>query len=339
MKPLRTAAALLTLALLASIGSLPQAAAEDLSPEDLYQKVVKSSVYIVTAVGRGYAQGSGSLIDLDEKIVLTNYHVVDEEEEVNVQFPLYDKDGKIINDKNEYKERVVKGQAIRGKVLFRDKSRDLALVKLDKVPLGAQAITLAKNSPKEGTEVWQIGNAGAVKQVFRVSKGEVSAVNIENFPVGGPGAKPFIIKCRMITATNPINPGDSGGPLFDKRGYQVGVSESTDTTANLVNMFVDVTEVRDFLSQKKITVKELSDEPDPPGKVRPKLKTPPKKDDPKKDDPNDEQTAAGKLRSAKLFAGNDDARAEYIARLKEIVTKWPNTAAGKEAKKLLDALK
>jgi S1-C subfamily serine protease len=325
---------LLTLAAFFTIGNLPRAAAEELSPEDLYQKVVKSSVYIVTAIGSGYAQGSGSLIDVEQKIVLTNYHVVEEEKEVHVQFPIYDKNGDIINDKNLYKERVVKGQAIRGTVLFRDKSRDLALVRVDKVPLGIEAIPLAKTSPKVGTTVWQIGNAGAVDQVFRVSKGDVSAVEVQEFKAGG-GSEVLNIRARMVTATTPTNPGDSGGPLFDKRGYQVAVTESGRRGASLVNNFVDITEVRDFLKQKKITIKELGDAAGDQAKIDPKGKPP--KQDPKKDDP--EKTAAEKLRSAKLFATGDDNRPTYIAKLKEVVAKWPDTQAGKDAKKLLDALK
>jgi S1-C subfamily serine protease len=339
MKPLRITATLLTLAACFSVGDLPRSAAKDLSPEDLYDKVVKSCVYIVTPIGSGFAQGSGSLIDVEQKLVITNYHVVDEEEKVHVQFPIYDKDGGILYDKDTYKERVVKGQSIQGKVLFRDKSRDLAVVKLDKIPIGTPAIPLAKYSPKKGIEVWQIGNAGAVKQVFRVSKGEVSAVENKKFLVGGPGSEPFEVNAKMVTSTAPGNPGDSGGPLFDKRGYQVAVTESGRRGENLVGHFVDVTEVRSLLEQHKITIKELSDEPDPPGKVNPKLKTPPKKEETKKDDPNDEEAAAAKLKRAKLFGSSEDLRTEYVAKLKEIVAKWPTTAAGKEAKKLLDGLK
>jgi len=53
----------------------------------------------------------------------------------------------------------------------------------------------------------------------------------------------------------------------------------------------------------------------------------------------DEKAASDRLRSAKLFASGEDNRPTYISKLKEIVAKWPDTAAGKEAKKLLDGLK
>jgi hypothetical protein len=337
---------LLAVATAPSFGLAPRLAAEDLDADVLYNKVVKSCVYIITEMKEknAYAQGSGSLIDAEQKLILTNYHVVDEEPYVFIQFPMYVK-GELITEKDKYKDRWKQGFLTRSKVLFRDKSRDLAIVKADKIPTGTKAIPLAKSSPRIGATVWQIGNAGAVSQVFRTSKGDVSAVGAEKFLVGdASGEHVFEVNAKMVTSTAPTNPGDSGGPLFDKRGYQVAVTESGSNGASLVNHFVDVTEVRALLKEKKITIKELSEEPDP---ALPKKDAEPKKDGvtaPKKDDasatnPAEERAAADKLRSAKLFRDGDDNRDTYISRLKEIVAKWPNTAAGKEAKKLLEGVK
>ncbi len=304
MKPLRP---ILAFAALALLGVAPRASAEELSPQDLYDKVVKSCVYIITPLKGSYAEASGSLIDAERKLVVTNYHVVEEQPWVYVQFPFFSK-GELVNDKGKYKDRVPAGLATKGTVLFRDKSRDLALVRVDSVPVGTHAIPLARSSPKQGTPVWQIGNAGAVAQVFRVSKGEVSTVAPEKFVVGG-GGEPFEIRAIMITATNPINPGDSGGPLFDKRGYQVGVTESHRRGASLVSRFVDVMEVRSFLNEKKITIKELSDEPDPSSalKKNPKLTTPGSKGT-KVAPPDGDERAAAELQRAKLFANGEDLR-------------------------------
>ena len=326
--------------------------AEDLDADALYDKVVKSCVYIITEMKdkKAYAQGSGSLIDAEQRLILTNFHVVDEEPFVFVQFPIYVK-GQLLTDKDKYKDLWKQGKLTKSKVLFRDKSRDLAIVKVDKIPLGTTAIPLAKTSPRLGTTVWQIGNAGAITQVFRTSKGDVSAVGRERFLVGGDSPESvFEINARMVTATNPINPGDSGGPLFDKRGYQVAVSESGDFEARLVNRFVDVTEVRAMLSERKIKIKELSDEPDPkeeakvPAKGDPKGSVLKKGPDPKKDgssaaSPEDERAATALLQRARLFANGDDSRPTYVEKLNEIIKKYPTTNAAKEAKKILNNLK
>src|SRR5262245_35005398 len=102
MKLLRSCLALSAALALPVIGAGPRAAAEELGPEALYKKVVKSCVFIVTPAKGGYGMGSGSLIDADKKLVLTNFHVVDEEPMVFVQFPVYLKDGGIMTDKQEY---------------------------------------------------------------------------------------------------------------------------------------------------------------------------------------------------------------------------------------------
>jgi RNA polymerase sigma factor (sigma-70 family) len=302
--------------------------------QDLCAKIVKSCVYIITPLKGGFVQGSGSLIDVEQKLVLTNYHLVEQENDVFVQFPVAGMAGEMVTDVDKYKERIVAGQAIRGTVLFRDITRDLALLRLDKIPLGATAIPLAKTSPRIREAVWQIGNSRAVGKVFGVTKGEVSAVESYEFSLGsGSGlGTAFQVKVRAVSATNPTSPGDSGGPLFDKRGNLVAVTEGGSTRASLDRRFIDVTEVRAFLREKKITIKEPSDEPDPKtGTVR--------KGDNTSTSGDDERAAAAKLRSAKLFANNEEFRDVYIKKLKEVIATWPNTEAGKEAKKLFDKVK
>ncbi len=340
MKSIRYCLALIAVGIAPSLGLSPRAVAQDVDTDVLYNKVVKSCVFILLEVKSKNALflGSGSLIDAQQKLILTNYHVVGDEPYVFVQFPIYVK-GKLLTDKSIYMNRYKRGELTKSKVLYRDKSRDLAIVRADKVPAGTGAIPLAKNSPRRGTTVWQIGNAGAITQAFRISKGDVSAVGREKYLVGGDD-EVFAIHAMMVTSTTPTNPGDSGGPLFDKRGYQVAVTESGNDGASLVNHFVDITEVRTFLNESKIKIKELSDEPDPtPEKKSSAAGTPEKKGGSATTPAADERMAADQLRRAKLFANGEEFRPAYIQKLKEIVKKWPNTVAGKEAKKRLDELK
>src|ERR1043166_5804700 len=113
MKNVRSALAVLTLLSLPAIGLSPRLAAEDVDAVALYKKVLKSCVFIVTPVKGGYAMGSGSLIDVEKKLVVTNYHVVEEEKVVFVQFPVYLKDGTVMVDKDKYIENITLGQAIK----------------------------------------------------------------------------------------------------------------------------------------------------------------------------------------------------------------------------------
>lgn len=203
---------------------------------------------------------------------------------------------------------------------------------------------MAKKSTTTGTTVWNIGSPGAVAQVFSITDGKVRSVGDEKFLVGG-GDDAFEVRAKIVTTTNPANPGDSGGPLIDKRGYLVAVTESGDTSAKLVSRFIDVIEVRKLLAEKKLTFKELSDEPDPmPDGPDSKLVVDPKKDNPAKKDtgktstttPAQERDATELLRRSKLFSQGEDNRPTYTAKLQEILKKYPGTAAAKEAKKILD---
>lgn len=287
----------------------------------LYENVVKSCVYIITPNKEGFLEGSGSLIDVEQRLVLTSYFAVNEENSVFVLFPVYVK-GELIAVKEKYRERVHQGLAIKGKVLFRDKTRELALIKLDRMPPGTPAIPLAKTGPRPGAPVWQIGNAVTIEGVFGASQGEVMAVGpLRSLSTGDPddNLKKYP---RMVMATNPVNRGDWGGPLYDKRGYLVAVTVGGNTKSALCSYFVDVTEVRAFLAEKKVKGKELSDEPEPT------------KSDQSVDDG---KAAADMLRRAKLFADLDTP--VYINKLREIVKRWPDLPAGKEAKKLLENLK
>ena len=362
MKPLRIAIAV---AVLAALTATPRLAAQDFNAADLYDKCVKSTVFIVTPMKGGHAEGSGSLIDTAQRLVLTNYHVVDEQKMVYVQFPVRNKDKTLMTDKKQYIARIPAGLAIKGKVLHIDKTRDLAIVQLEKLPPDTPALPLAKKSVRVGSKVMNIGNAGKVETTFNTADGSVRGVGVVDIVVGG-GDEALRIKARMVTVSIPINPGDSGGPIIDARGYQVAVTESgySGAAAQSVNSCVDITEVWAFLHEKKITIKDLSSEKGPVEVTTPDKQgtvplapadSPAKKDEAaKKDDPapgktgpglapapsaEEEKAAAQLLARARLFREGDDNREIYKKKLQEVITKHPGTEAAREAKKILDQLK
>ena len=239
---------------------LPRLAADEkFDAAALYDKCVKSCAFIVTPLKGGSAQGSGSLIDVENRYVITNYHTVEDADSVWVQFPVREKDGTLMTDKKKYIERIKTGDALKGKVLHRDKTRDLALVQLDKLPPDTPALPLAKESVRVGVKVIAIGNPGAIDWTFSTTQGTVRGVGVADMVVRA-GGEVLRIKAKMLTMTNPIGPGDSGGPVIDRRGYQVGVWENARSGAQNVNNAIDVTEVRAFLKENKVAIKELADE-------------------------------------------------------------------------------
>ena len=135
--------------------------------------------------------GSGFIISADGYI-LTNAHVVDAADEINVK----------LTDKREYK----------AKVIGADKRTDVALIKIEAA--GLPAVRMGDPSRlKVGEWVVAIGSPFGFEST--VTAGIVSAkgrsLPQENFV-------PF------IQTDVAINPGNSGGPLFNMRGEVVGVN-------------------------------------------------------------------------------------------------------------------
>ena len=325
-------------AIVLSLGASAKVRAEDEEFEKLYQKVVKSCVYIVTPVEGGLATGSGTLIDVEKRLILTNWHVVDEAPRVSVQFPIYLKDGKIFRDKEKYMQKVLRNESTKGKVIATFKERDLAIIQLEKpAPDGTPALPLAKKSTTNGTTVWNIGNPGAVPHLFSCTKGTVRTVGMETMFVGG-GGDAFQVRAKLVVASNPINPGDSGSALFDKRGYLIAVAQSGDFSVQNINNFIDVEEVRAFLKEKKINIKELSDEPDPakPGEKDVVL--------PKNGKGTGTTVVEGNAKDQEAQKALDNAKkvsdveSIYKGRLQDVVKKYPGTKAAKEAQLLLSKL-
>jgi S1-C subfamily serine protease len=78
----------------------PRAAADEkLDVNALYEKGVKSRVFLVAPQREGRFEGSGSLIDAKRRLVLTNAHIVGNADSVFVQFPERDKDGSLVTEK------------------------------------------------------------------------------------------------------------------------------------------------------------------------------------------------------------------------------------------------
>ena len=113
----------LALLFLFAVGAclLPARAAEPADKnQEIEQRLLRSACWVLTAKG----SGSGWLLDLPRKQIITNYHVVEQGDTATVYFPEFD-DGKVIGDRGHY---LARGKRLSGKVLYRDSKRDLALL-------------------------------------------------------------------------------------------------------------------------------------------------------------------------------------------------------------------
>lgn len=249
------AAALAVPALAAA--AFPAAAQEVAGGAKVYKAAVPSVVWVHSTRPNGLATGSGSLIDKERRLVLTNYHVVEENPKATIFFPAF-RDGHPIPERTYYSDRAAR-LGIAGKVVAVDKSADLAVIQIEKVPEEVKAIPLAAGSPDPGDNVHSIGNAGKSGALFGYVKGTVRQSYRKKWKAELAKGKVLNFEAKVIETDSPTNPGDSGGPLLTDKGELVGVTQGGAINANSVSTFVDVSEVKQLLATRAI--KDLKGDP------------------------------------------------------------------------------
>jgi Do/DeqQ family serine protease len=142
---------------------------------------------------RTQSAGSGVIIDAAKGTVVTNNHVIDGADEVQV----------ILTD----------GRSIKAKVIGTDPEADIAVLDIDADKL--RAVTLANSDRVEvGDFVVAIGNPFGLGQT--VTTGVVSALGRSGLGIEGYE--------NFIQTDASINPGNSGGALVNLRGELVGIN-------------------------------------------------------------------------------------------------------------------
>ena len=236
----------LLLPLLAA-SALPAAAQDGAK---VYKQVVPSVVWVHSTRDKGLATGSGTLVDAGKRLILTNYHVVQDNPNAKVFFPAF-RDGKPIAERNYYMERRNR-LGISGRVIALDKKADLALIRLDSLPKGVTAVPLATDSPDTGSNTHTIGNAGASGALFGYVKGTVRGVYRKKWAAELEPRKVAHFDAKVIETDSPTNPGDSGGPLLNEKGELIGVTQGGAIKAQLVSTFIDLSEVKKLLNARAV---------------------------------------------------------------------------------------
>ena len=150
---------------------------------------------------RGVATGSGIVIDANGTI-LTNYHVIENAVKVQVSFE--------------------KGQNVEAKVIGKDPSNDLAVLRIPTDGLTLHPLTLGDSSKVQvGDPVLAIGNPFDLERTL--TTGVISALQREITAPNG-----FTID-NVLQTDAPINPGNSGGPLLNAEGEVIGLNSQIET--------------------------------------------------------------------------------------------------------------
>ncbi len=171
---------------------------------ELFQNVNPGVVAIRVLAAEGTGLGSGFVID-EEGHIVTNYHVVEDANELEVDFP--------------------SGLKVRGEVIGLDPDSDLAVIKVDVPADELHPLPLGDSDTlKTGQMVVAIGNPHGLTSTM--TTGIVSAIgrtitSLREAPGGGAFTAGGIIQTDAA-----INPGNSGGPLINLNGEVIGVNES-----------------------------------------------------------------------------------------------------------------
>jgi 2-alkenal reductase len=180
----------------------------------LYAQVLPGVVSIST----GNSQGSGFVFDSNGHVI-TNQHVVDGTNEVEVAF--------------------ASGFKAYGSVIGSDADADIAVIKVDAPADQIHPLAIGDSSTLQvGQSVVAIGNPFGLSGTMTL--GIVSGLGRTQFAHASADGG-FFSTADIIQTDAAINPGNSGGPLFNLNGEVVGVNQSIRTetvdeiTGNAVN--------------------------------------------------------------------------------------------------------
>lgn len=173
----------------------------------LVARCEKKAVVVVTDVG----SGSGFLISADG-LVATNYHVVRGLRTLEVRI-----------QKRDSREQLALKDA---RVVAAWPANDLALIQMPPVDQavaengGYPFVEIRNETARTGESVFAIGSPGLGDLIldYTVTKGIVS------------NASRTLESTEMLQTSAPVNPGNSGGPLFDEKGRVLGVVSAKGVT-------------------------------------------------------------------------------------------------------------
>ena len=177
----------------------------------LYEEVNPGVVAInVYSQSSGEGQGSGFMFDQDGRI-LTNYHVVETAQEIEVVF--------------------TSGYRAKGILIGTDLDSDIAVIQVDAPPEEIHPLPLGSSADvKVGQTVVAIGNPYGLSGTMTV--GIVSArgrmlESMREAPSGG-----YFTAADLIQTDAAINPGNSGGPLLNLNGEVIGINRAIRTNGD-----------------------------------------------------------------------------------------------------------
>lgn len=207
--------------------------ASDSSDQIKQANIYKQNVGATVAIHAGESLGAGAIINASG-LILSNWHVIEGYSEVLVAFK---PSGFQTPDPNSY--------LIADVVKF-NQVNDLALIQLRNPPANLKVFPIAKVDVLEiAMKVHAIGHPKGNLWTYTV--GVISQI-YPNFQWQNAGLRHV---ANIIQTQTPLNPGNSGGPLFNDEGELVGINTLSDDKSDGLNYAVNVVSIHQFLNSKE----------------------------------------------------------------------------------------
>ena len=199
--------------------------------EEIFENFANSVVYIDNEKDKG--SGSGFIINHKGLKIITNWHVVETATDVTICL------------RTENLNKVCDTDFYTGKVVKKNKQKDLAMIEVKGLPSSLKPVTYGSyKKVKIGQTAFAIGHPEGL--VWTFTNGMIS----QKRPDHRWSYKTSRHRAKTIQIQVPINPGNSGGPLFNKDSELIGVNTFTSEGENL-NFAIAVDDLIEFINEVK----------------------------------------------------------------------------------------
>ncbi len=210
------------------------------------------------------ATGTGFVVDAERRLMVTARHVVGDRTTVEVFF----RDPSFLDHhRDEYLQRRaelrVSGRCVTGTVIAKGTAADLALVKLDSLPADVPAIPLAAAGPTMGEACHCVGHRLDGASLWQRTDGVIRQSGTMREGYAWAGVK-LGVGVSALYAQLPIDVGDSGAAVVNRRGEAIGLVSAMAGRAPAATIVISADEIRTLLG----TVQKAKPADDVPRVVR-----------------------------------------------------------------------
>ena len=200
---------------------------------------------------------AGVVISRRSRWILTSSAAIGESERLGVAFPLRSGTGglaSVVGERDAYADPVklwCHGAWSAGRVLARDRRRDLALIQVESLPDDVQELSLARESGRIADSIHGVSHPMGAEFVWTYARGyirQASRVNImlNQTRLDGNTAP---VSPQVLILQLPVQSSAAGGPIANDRRELLGILIPR-TRGAMVAYAVAVEEIREFLREQ-----------------------------------------------------------------------------------------